>query len=548
MYDVCHSPRQVFVPEGTEFAAIQIAAHCLQNGLPLPFALPDHFAAQLNASELGKSITAGQNKSLTSAPTTITNAGIGFLLPGPNVDRQNSTQSAIGSAQAYDQATLVSHEISRKSTSQRQDRRLPSDSSEKSTESFDRVSPTTPTSAGVKGWADRRLIPSFRRSRDPKERVLQQQRSLSRDRQEIDQRLSSVSQALGAPAVNAELGLLRLGPLLSTRPEDGSLAPKYGAFGEGPISFASQPSICNYTTSTSVSTAYTTNSRDPSLKNNYIMTTAASGPANSASSSASGAGQISQSGPGYSHVGTAGNLSAGPLFDGTNNVTVPVGTESQIAGINIYSAGHRSDPSAVIVLPDLFGWRNVNTRLICDKIAEAGFLVIMPDLFNGDTLDFSSPGAAAAFPDWCRRHAKSTIAPICAKVLDYIEETVRPRLGTAAVGYCFGARYAAIANAAGRVRCSVISCPSFLEPDEWSAIQTPSLWLCAESDRTFTNEEKVAAQRALADKFFESQFVTYPTTEHGFCTRYHPGKRGAAAASKDALQRTIEFLRDTLYE
>lgn len=217
-------------------------------------------------------------------------------------------------------------------------------------------------------------------------------------------------------------------------------------------------------------------------------------------------------------------------------------------GVNCYMIGRRNDDSVVIVFPDLFGFRFTNTRLICDELADCGFLVIMPDLFAGDTLDFSLPSASAHFADWCKSHNKATTAPICAKILDYVEDNIRPRLGIASVGYCFGGRYSALANASGRVRCSVISCPSFLEHDEVAGIQTPTLWLCADTDRTFPQEEKDAAQKSLSTKYFESQFVTYPTTEHGFCTRYHPNKKGAAAASRDALRRTIQFLKDSLYD
>jgi dienelactone hydrolase len=248
--------------------------------------------------------------------------------------------------------------------------------------------------------------------------------------------------------------------------------------------------------------------------------------------------------PVYQNDHHASNFSAGPFNEGIE----PRGIDTTLNGTQVYMIGRKHDSSCVIVFPDLFGYKFTNTRLICDEIADAGFLVIMPDLYAGDQLDFGLPSASAQFGEWCKVHNKAQTAPICARILDYVEENIRPRLGVASVGYCFGGRYSVIANAAGRVRCSVVSCPSFLEPEEVAGIQTPTLWLCADTDRTFTAEEKVAAQKALADKYFESQFVTYPSTEHGFCTRFHPSKKGAAAASRDALARSIAFLKDTLYD
>lgn len=537
MTDLCPSPRQVFVPEGTAFAAVQIAGYCAQNGLPLPFQLPGDFqaggAGGGNSAAFHSLAQKNNNKlqiadALAASPTTPHRPPFG--------DRSRTAPDLI-QPQPQQSPTAYKPAFGKTAVAGRQSQRLVSDSStasissssEGGTESTGGAAAASATQKPTTalGWAEKRLVPFTRRTRDPVARA----RENSIRSQEEQKAVAT------AAAAAANRPLLRLGPILDQG--ENEYGPRYGAFGDEPIAttlatLRNESSIGSLAIEGigSESSNYTTSA----VGHSTAMTTSGGGGSGTGGSN------------GYSHVGQASNISAGPLFDGTGNVTIPVGTESQISGISIYSAGHRTDPSAVIVLPDLFGWRNVNTRLICDKIAEAGFLVIMPDLFDGDTLDFSSPGASAAFPDWCKRHNKNVVAPICAKILDYIEENVRPRLGTAAVGYCFGGRYSVIANAAGRVRCSVVSCPSFLEPEEWSAMQTPSLWLCAENDRTFLAEERIAAQRALSDKYYESIFCVFPQTEHGFTTRYHPGKRGAAAASKDALIRTIEFLRDTLYE
>ncbi len=42
-----------------------------------------------------------------------------------------------------------------------------------------------------------------------------------------------------------------------------------------------------------------------------------------------------------------------------------------------------SGARALIVIYDIFGFAPANTRHNCDLLADAGFLVVMPDLFRG---------------------------------------------------------------------------------------------------------------------------------------------------------------------
>lgn len=64
------------------------------------------------------------------------------------------------------------------------------------------------------------------------------------------------------------------------------------------------------------------------------------------------------------------------------------GEERELYGLNVYvsSPANNVTPKAVIVfIPDAFGWKFINNRLLADKYAKKGqFLVLLPDFMNGE--------------------------------------------------------------------------------------------------------------------------------------------------------------------
>ena len=64
----------------------------------------------------------------------------------------------------------------------------------------------------------------------------------------------------------------------------------------------------------------------------------------------------------------------------------PTGSESELAGVPAYVAGEAKDV-AVLLVPDIFGWKLNNTRLLADHFAkEANATVYAPDLYVPPTL------------------------------------------------------------------------------------------------------------------------------------------------------------------
>jgi len=76
------------------------------------------------------------------------------------------------------------------------------------------------------------------------------------------------------------------------------------------------------------------------------------------------------------------NCVTGSIHSGT-----PTGKEDLVHGLQTYIAIPGDDvvPKAIVVMiPDAFGWKMVNNRLLCDTYAKkGGYLVYLPDFMNG---------------------------------------------------------------------------------------------------------------------------------------------------------------------
>ena len=78
------------------------------------------------------------------------------------------------------------------------------------------------------------------------------------------------------------------------------------------------------------------------------------------------------------------DCASGVLHDGT-----PSGREETIHGLNTYvthppSGGGAAARAIVVIVPDLFGWKLNNSRVLADRYAErGGYTVYLPDFMDG---------------------------------------------------------------------------------------------------------------------------------------------------------------------
>lgn len=150
------------------------------------------------------------------------------------------------------------------------------------------------------------------------------------------------------------------------------------------------------------------------------------------------------------------------------------------------------------MITDVFGWDLINTRLLADEYAKAGFYVLLPDFFEGDSLpselehkmmppesaaprgffqvvkDYStgiSKGGA-----WMYRHRAAVSRPVIDRFFTTLRaENAKAKIGAA--GFCWGGRYVVLlthADAPVQIDCAVACHPSMLSvPSDIQKVTKP---------------------------------------------------------------------------
>ncbi|KAL2270504.1 hypothetical protein VTJ83DRAFT_2688 [Remersonia thermophila] len=215
----------------------------------------------------------------------------------------------------------------------------------------------------------------------------------------------------------------------------------------------------------------------------------------------------------------------------------PAGKEIKYANLTFYVA--EPDPrnprtkaragAAVLYLSDVFGLGIVENKLLADSFARAGYLTIVPDLFDGSPApgDISVPGFNTT--EFLARHNPTTIDPKIASSIRYLRRNRRiSRIG--APGYCFGGRYtfrfagpsgvASVQN--GRdayIDATYAAHPSLLSAEEILAIGAPASIAAAATDPLFDDDARVAAEKTLKQSTQPYRVTVYSGTDHGFAVR-----------------------------
>jgi len=258
---------------------------------------------------------------------------------------------------------------------------------------------------------------------------------------------------------------------------------------------------------------------------------------------------------------------AGSIATGT-----PSGVDMVVGGVNAYVAKPKEPTqSAVIIATDVFGHTLPNNRLIADDMArEGGFLVVVPDLFDGapitpevlkvfessptgffDNLSkYSSMGfhlVKSGIPFfWSHGDVTPKVALVEAVIKDIKENHGITKVGVQ--GYCYGGKIAVLlAGKSDKIDAFGVAHPSMLTvPADIEAVQKPGLFCCAEIDSSFPQESRRQSEELLNKKGMPNKFVDYKGMNHGFAIRGDCEVPEISTAAKDALQQAVSFFKQYL--
>lgn len=198
--------------------------------------------------------------------------------------------------------------------------------------------------------------------------------------------------------------------------------------------------------------------------------------------------------------------------------------------------------------------KSTNNQIQADKFSENGYLVLMPDLFAGDT----APNASAIGDDstsileqiklkavevtksflidmWLARVTEDKVMPVLHKVLDAAREqysdTIKQGGGVYAAGYCVGARFVLLlakktkaaegdAEAGGVrngpfIKAGALAHAASVTPDDFKDVSAPLSLVCVEDDPLFPENVRIGGEDSLSDANVEHEVQVYPGVPHG---------------------------------
>ncbi|KAK6201941.1 hypothetical protein LQW54_009255 [Pestalotiopsis sp. IQ-011] len=264
----------------------------------------------------------------------------------------------------------------------------------------------------------------------------------------------------------------------------------------------------------------------------------------------------------------------------TPNGEKPQGEIRKLGGIDAYvtkPASYPTSPGKLLLhLTGGTGLKSVNNQIQSDRFAAEGYVVVMPDLFEGDpapnsttfeeseSAEGQAQGAAgSSFLDmlklkaaetaksfmidmWLARHTEEKVFPILEKVIDAAKaefaDAVAAGNGVYAVGYCFGARYVLLLAAerqqvqsgwggaqkpedeeAGKtntkgpyIKAGALAHATLVSPDDFFGLKVPVSLVCVEHDPMFPDEVRTAGEDTLSKEGVEHEVQVYPGVPHGF--------------------------------
>lgn len=209
-------------------------------------------------------------------------------------------------------------------------------------------------------------------------------------------------------------------------------------------------------------------------------------------------------------------------------------------GSRAYRSSHGGDRPGVVLLHAWWGL-NQTTRTMADRLANEGFTVLAPDLYQGKVVSTEAEAeqAAGAQP----REQRLDIAKAAVRILRDEPGIAPDRIGV--VGFSLGALYALETAAADPDIAAVVMFYGTGAAHDWSSSQAAFQGHFAENDPFEATTDVAVQVEALRAGGRPVELHVYPGTGHWFM---EPDRSEAydPAAAELAWERAVGFLRERL--
>ncbi|KAK9445575.1 Hydrolase tropI [Metarhizium brunneum] len=229
------------------------------------------------------------------------------------------------------------------------------------------------------------------------------------------------------------------------------------------------------------------------------------------------------------------------------------------------------------------GIKSVNNQIQADKFASEGYLVLMPDLFAGDSVPLSTAitdssssiieqvklqavGVVKSFiiDMWLARITPDKVMPILRKVIeaaqDQYADAIKNGEGIYAVGYCVGGRFVLLlaqeteeqgsdeeAGALKKgpyIKAGALAHGASVTPDDFNNLRAPLSLVCVENDNLFPDEVRKVGEDAMSKANLEHEVQVYPGVPHGFAVVGAYADSAITEAQTTAYEQMLRWINE----
>ncbi|XP_040996062.1 endo-1,3;1,4-beta-D-glucanase-like [Juglans microcarpa x Juglans regia] len=214
------------------------------------------------------------------------------------------------------------------------------------------------------------------------------------------------------------------------------------------------------------------------------------------------------------------------------------GHVEQLGGLTTYVSGSSDSKLAIILLSDVFGYEAPKLRKLADKVAAAGFYVLVPDFLHGDPFSFEN--ADRPLPVWIKDHGTDKGFEEAKPVIEAVKSKGVSAVGAA--GFCWGAKVVVQLAKSELIQAAVILHPYIVTVDDIKAVKVPIAVLGAEIDELAPPELLKQFEQVLSTKTEVDSYVKiFPKVIHGWTTRYDDEDDGAVKSAEEAHQDLLQW-------
>jgi dienelactone hydrolase len=222
-------------------------------------------------------------------------------------------------------------------------------------------------------------------------------------------------------------------------------------------------------------------------------------------------------------------------------VYVPKGKESMVGDLPLYTVG--SGKNAVVYFYDIYGLNGGRTKEICDRYADNGYIVFLPDFFRGKYKDKPNDTYVQADYTWLKTNSDLTTI-----LYPYLEKMGIKKMTF--VGACWGGYMTFEASSS----VQAIQGVSFHPAMGQGAPQTPEAiagraivpqYVCASKQEPDSMKPNGTVDVLLKAMTFGAKniFKAYNNENHGFVSRGDLTNVDTAKAVEDCLSGSLVFVK-----